>query len=209
MGRTWGPTTDGNDTSRQQKTVKMGDATIEGSAWRLVEVGRVVVINGDHPDAGRLAAIVEIIDHKRVLVEGPSSNPELATRRQPLRLSRALLSPLVVEGLERGVRHATLKQRWEKSEIDSKWEQTNWAKKREQKSRRDNLTDFERFRSSASRSSAASRSARRWPRSRPRRKWGYSHLESKGQLRRGDIRSGREDIGNQGGQSIATSFVPA
>ncbi|KAI6778935.1 60S ribosomal protein L14-A-like protein [Emericellopsis cladophorae] len=123
----------------------MGDATIEGSAWRLVEVGRVVVINGDHPDAGRLAAIVEIIDHKRVLVEGPSSNPELATRRQPLRLSRALLSPLVVEGLERGVRHATLKQRWEKSEIDSKWEQTNWAKKREQKSRRDNLTDFERF----------------------------------------------------------------
>ena len=81
----------------------------------------------------------------QVLVEGPSSNPELATRRQPLRLSRALLSPLVVEGLERGVRHATLKQRWEKSEIDSKWEQTNWAKKREQKSRRDNLTDFERF----------------------------------------------------------------
>merc|ERR1712054_643618 len=116
-----GPTTDGNDTSRQQKTVKMGDATIEGSAWRLVEVGRVVVINGDHPDAGRLAAIVEIIDHKRVLVEGPSSNPERATR------------------------HATLKQRWEKSEIDSKWEQTNWAKKREQKSRRDNLTDFECF----------------------------------------------------------------
>lgn len=80
-----------------------------------------------------------------MLVEGPSSNPELASRRQPLRLSRALLSPLVIEGLERGARHATLKQRWEKSEIDSKWEQTNWAKKREQKSRRDNLTDFERF----------------------------------------------------------------
>ncbi len=44
----------------------MGDAVIEGSNWRLVEVGRVVVINGDHPDAGRLGAIVEIVDHKRV-----------------------------------------------------------------------------------------------------------------------------------------------
>lgn len=44
----------------------MGEAVIEGSNWRLVEVGRVVVINGDHPFAGRLAAIVEIVDHKRV-----------------------------------------------------------------------------------------------------------------------------------------------
>lgn len=44
----------------------MGDAVIEGSNWRLVEVGRVVVISGNHPLAGRLATIVEIIDHKRV-----------------------------------------------------------------------------------------------------------------------------------------------
>merc|ERR1712000_334671 len=94
MGRTWGPTTDGNDTSRQQKTVKMGDATIEGSAWRLVEVGRVVVINGDPPDAGRLAAIVEIIDHKRVLVEGPSSNPGLSTRLSSSRASSAASATL-------------------------------------------------------------------------------------------------------------------
>jgi large subunit ribosomal protein L14e len=44
----------------------MGDATIEGSQWRMVEVGRVVLIEGNHPLAGRLATIVEIIDHKRV-----------------------------------------------------------------------------------------------------------------------------------------------
>jgi ribosomal protein L14E/L6E/L27E len=44
----------------------MGEALIEGSNWRLVEVGRVILINGDHPDAGKLAAVVEIIDHKRV-----------------------------------------------------------------------------------------------------------------------------------------------
>lgn len=53
-------------TSDRQITDTMGEAVIEGSAWRLVEVGRVVLINGDHPFAGGLATIVEIIDHKRV-----------------------------------------------------------------------------------------------------------------------------------------------
>ena len=43
----------------------MGDATIIGSKWRLVEVGRVVLLQTG-PSAGRLATIVEIIDHKRV-----------------------------------------------------------------------------------------------------------------------------------------------
>ena len=43
----------------------MGDATIESPSWRLVEVGRVVLIqNGEY--ANRIATIVEIIDHKRV-----------------------------------------------------------------------------------------------------------------------------------------------
>lgn len=44
----------------------MGDATIESPEWRLVEVGRIVLVQGNGPFAGRLAAIVEIIDHKRV-----------------------------------------------------------------------------------------------------------------------------------------------
>ena len=43
----------------------MGDAEITTSAWRLVEVGRVVLFNEGQYE-GRLAAIVEIIDHKRV-----------------------------------------------------------------------------------------------------------------------------------------------
>lgn len=49
-----------------QITVTMGEALIEGSNWRLVEVGRIVVVADGHPCQGRLAAIVEIIDHKRV-----------------------------------------------------------------------------------------------------------------------------------------------
>jgi large subunit ribosomal protein L14e len=43
----------------------MGDAEIKASQWRLVEVGRVVLIHGGSQD-GKLATIVEIIDHKRV-----------------------------------------------------------------------------------------------------------------------------------------------
>lgn len=44
---------------------EMGDAEITTSAWRLVEVGRVVLFNEGQYE-GRLATIVEIIDHKRV-----------------------------------------------------------------------------------------------------------------------------------------------
>lgn len=45
----------------------MGDADITASSWRLVEVGRVVLIQGG-PEDGKLATIVEIIDHKRVRI---------------------------------------------------------------------------------------------------------------------------------------------
>lgn len=47
----------------------MGDADIKASSWRLVEVGRVVLVTGG-PHDGKLAAIVEIIDHKRVCTIG-------------------------------------------------------------------------------------------------------------------------------------------
>lgn len=52
---------------------------------------------------------------------------------------------MVVEGLPRGARHGTLKKFWEKSEIDTKWTDSNWSKKRVQIARRKALTDFDRF----------------------------------------------------------------
>ena len=46
---------------------------IKASQWRQVEVGRVVLFtHGQY--TGRLAAIVEIIDHKRVRLEKNPSN---------------------------------------------------------------------------------------------------------------------------------------
>lgn len=43
----------------------MSNIDIKASGWKLVEVGRVVLIRSG-PFEGKLAAIVEIIDHKRV-----------------------------------------------------------------------------------------------------------------------------------------------
>jgi len=34
---------------------------------------------------------------------------------------------------------------WEKAEVEKKWEESAWAKRRAQREKRRNLTDFERF----------------------------------------------------------------
>lgn len=49
----------------------MGDINITSPEWRLIQVGRVVILQ-DGPQAGRLAAIVEVIDHKRVRYRSPN-----------------------------------------------------------------------------------------------------------------------------------------
>lgn len=49
---------------------KMPEIEIHASAWRYVEVGRVVLFTHG-PYLGRLAVIVEIIDHKRVCISLP------------------------------------------------------------------------------------------------------------------------------------------
>lgn len=43
----------------------MADIDVQVAQWKLVEVGRVVLIRSG-PYTGKLAAIVEIVDHKRV-----------------------------------------------------------------------------------------------------------------------------------------------
>ena len=56
-----------------------------------------------------------------------------------------LLSPIVIEKLPRGARTGAVKAAWEKAEIDSKWAESNWAKKKLQQERRKALTDFDRY----------------------------------------------------------------
>ncbi|KAH7037428.1 ribosomal protein L14 [Microdochium trichocladiopsis] len=123
----------------------MGDATVESPSWRLVEVGRVVLVQDNGPYTGRIATIVEIIDHKRVLIDGPSSDAKLVVPRQAIALANVLLAPIKVDKLPRAARTGTVKKAWENAGIDAKWKESSWAKRKEQGERRRALTDFERF----------------------------------------------------------------
>ncbi|KAL2023566.1 hypothetical protein VTK56DRAFT_2174 [Thermocarpiscus australiensis] len=118
----------------------MAEINVAATSWRRVEVGRVLKL-----EDGRLATIVEIIDHKRALVDGPSSDPKLATPRGIVQLSRTLLTPIVIEKLPRGARTGAVKKAWEAAGVDAKWKETNWAKKQVQQELRKSLTDFDRF----------------------------------------------------------------
>ncbi|ODV88216.1 hypothetical protein CANARDRAFT_26360 [[Candida] arabinofermentans NRRL YB-2248] len=109
------------------------ETIVKATNWRLVQVGRVVLVNKN------LATIVEIIDQKRVLIDGP------AIQRQSIALGRVILTPLTLEGLPRGARTATVSKKWAAAEIDAKWSKTSWAKKIAQRQKRSQLTDFQRF----------------------------------------------------------------
>lgn len=78
----------------------------------------------------------------QALVEGPSSDAKLAVTRQAVSFSNVVLTDFVLSGLPRATRSATVKKFWEKAEIDSKFKNSNWAKKRDVQAKRSGLTDF-------------------------------------------------------------------
>ncbi|CAL9733809.1 large ribosomal subunit protein eL14B [Monosporozyma servazzii] len=110
------------------------DTIVKASNWRLVEVGRVVL----NKKTGKLATIVEIVDQKKVLVDGPE------TVREVLFLAQVVLTPLTFS-LPRGARSAVVAKKFTAAGVTEKWNQTAWAKKIAQRQRRAALTDFERF----------------------------------------------------------------
>ena len=143
----------------------MPEIEIHASAWRLVEVGRVVLFTHG-PYLGRLAVIVEIIDHKRVreslfppfsheslltlcsvkvLVDGPSKKENGQVPRHAVGLNNTIVTPIVIPKLPRAAGRGAVAKAWEKEDVESKWEQSAWAKRREQREKRKGLNDFERF----------------------------------------------------------------
>ncbi|KAL6942941.1 60S ribosomal protein L14B [Hanseniaspora osmophila] len=114
-------------------------SSVKASNWRLVEVGRVVLIN-QGPSAGKLAAIVEIINDKHVLIDGP----ETSVPRQSVNLGHVVLTPLTF-ALPRGAKTGTVSKKWATAGVSDKWAASAWAKKIAQRQRRAALTDFERF----------------------------------------------------------------
>jgi len=109
---------------------------------RFVETGRVVLINYG-PDAGKLATIVDILDAKRVLIDGPQS--ATGVHRQLILLKRVALTDIVVTGLGKNCRQKFLVKAWEAQGIQAKWNSTAWATKIANKAKRAALSDFGRF----------------------------------------------------------------
>jgi large subunit ribosomal protein L14e len=118
----------------------MSDTKVKAANWRYVEVGRVVLINSG-ASAGKLATIVEIVDQKRVLVDGPTTG----VPRQAISLSLVTLTPHVVAKVPRSIGSSALAKKWEASQVEAKWNGSAWAKKIAQRQRRRELSDFERF----------------------------------------------------------------
>eukprot|EP00401_Gymnodinium_catenatum_P081916 CAMPEP_0117513222 /NCGR_PEP_ID=MMETSP0784-20121206/29440_1 /TAXON_ID=39447 /ORGANISM="" /LENGTH=134 /DNA_ID=CAMNT_0005308975 /DNA_START=35 /DNA_END=439 /DNA_ORIENTATION=- len=109
---------------------------------RFVEVGRVVLINYG-PDAGKLATIIDIVDSKKVLIDGPQSIT--GVHRQVIGVRRIALTDIVVTKLPRNATQKNLKKAWTEQDTLKSWEATSWAKKINVKKNRANLDDFGRF----------------------------------------------------------------
>ena len=110
---------------------------------RFVEIGRVALINYG-PDAGKLATIIDVVDSRRVLIDGPQSITEVA--RQVINVKRLSLTDIKVEGLTVGAKVTNIEVQWEEQSILEKWEECAWAKKLMRRKTRGNASDFDRFR---------------------------------------------------------------
>ncbi|XP_063951474.1 large ribosomal subunit protein eL14-like isoform X2 [Lytechinus pictus] len=106
---------------------------------RFVEIGRVAYIASGQ-NKGKLCVIVDVIDQRRALIDGPLSG----VKRQGMRFKQLHLTDFVI-GIPHSARNSTVRKAWEKENITTKWEETIWAKKLAAKQRRKQMTDFDRY----------------------------------------------------------------
>ena len=109
---------------------------------KFVEVGRVVLV-AEGPFAHKLAVIVEILDHNRVLIDGPQAITGVP--RQVVNLNQITLTTFVVANVTRGMTHKKLCLRFTQDAIVKRFNKTVLGKKIAAKNAQQNMTDFERF----------------------------------------------------------------
>eukprot|EP00448_Togula_jolla_P018721 CAMPEP_0170590812 /NCGR_PEP_ID=MMETSP0224-20130122/12068_1 /TAXON_ID=285029 /ORGANISM="Togula jolla, Strain CCCM 725" /LENGTH=134 /DNA_ID=CAMNT_0010914631 /DNA_START=67 /DNA_END=471 /DNA_ORIENTATION=+ len=108
---------------------------------RFVEPGRLSLITYG-PCEGKMCTIIDIVDQKRVIVDGPESLT--GVRRHMMPVKRLLLTDFKAK-ISRGAREKVLKKALEQDDIMKKWENTAWAKKRKAQATKAAMNDFERF----------------------------------------------------------------
>ena len=106
---------------------------------RYIEIGRVCYIRlGDH--AGKTCVVVDMVDQKHLLVDGP----ETGVPRCVLRLNQVAITDLKIT-IPRGCKTKKVRVELTKAEIPAKFAKTSLAKKAAAKVAKSNLGDFERF----------------------------------------------------------------
>lgn len=82
---------------------------------------------------------------EQVLVDGPSEDESKAVPRHSAPLSHVSLLPQVIEKLPRGIGHGPLTKKWKEADVEGKFDGSDFAKARQQRQKRRQLNDFERF----------------------------------------------------------------
>ncbi len=113
----------------------------QASEKRLVEAGRVCLINYGN-NTGKLAVIVQVIDNKRVLIDGPSTVNGVP--RQVMPIKRLSLTSLKVN-ISPGARIVALSKAYQAAEVSKKWAESSWAKGIAKRTAKAKLNDFDRF----------------------------------------------------------------
>merc|ERR1712218_79774 len=108
---------------------------------RYIDIGRVCYVRlGEH--AGKTCVVVDLVDQKHLLVDGPTSG----VPRCVVRLNQVSLTDLKVN-VARGSRTKKVRAELEKDDIATKFSKTGLFKKAEAKKVKAGLTDFERSKS--------------------------------------------------------------
>ncbi len=90
-----------------------------------MEIGRIAVVHFG-PFAGKTAAIVDVIDQNRALIDGPVTGvPRQAIQFKRLRLTKFRIS------IPHGTSSNTIAKEWNKKEINKKFSETKLAKRLE------------------------------------------------------------------------------
>ncbi|CAK9056565.1 60S ribosomal protein L14 [Durusdinium trenchii] len=108
---------------------------------RFVEPGRLALITYG-PCAGKLCTVTDIVDQKRVVVDGPEDIT--GVRRHMMPIKRLSLTDFRFVA-KRGIREKVLRKGLEKSGNLNKFWESSWGKKLKTQEARKNMTDFERF----------------------------------------------------------------
>merc|ERR1712050_47155 len=106
---------------------------------KFISIGSVAVLQ-DGPCKGKIAAIVDVIDQNRVLIDGPCSE----VPRQAYRIKNLHLTPLTTK-FQFSSKSRVVRKAWEEDKISQKWAESAWAKRMEARAARAAMTDLDRF----------------------------------------------------------------